>query len=97
MPFSVSLNGQQTSKDLVYYYYYNNPQVTVVEPDLGPETGGNTIVLKGQNFKPFQDEPDVDNSNSTYCAFEALNVKVKATVYNSTKAICVAPPSYYWK
>ena len=41
MPFSVSLNGQQQSKERVDYWYYNDPQVTVLEPDLGPETGGN--------------------------------------------------------
>ena len=39
----------------------------------------------------------MDISNSTYCAFDALNVKTKATIINSTKAICIAPPSYYWK
>lgn len=43
MPFSVSLNGQQQSKDRMGYLYYNDPQVTVVEPAIGPETGGNEI------------------------------------------------------
>jgi hypothetical protein len=50
MPFSVSLNGQQQSHDRVDYWYYNNPQVTVVDPSIGPETGGNEIVLRGDNF-----------------------------------------------
>ena len=53
MPFSVSLNGQQQSKDRVAYWYYNDPQVTVVEPAIGPETGGNEVMLRGDNFKPF--------------------------------------------
>jgi len=32
MPFSVSLNGQQQSKEHFDYWFYNNPQVTVAEP-----------------------------------------------------------------
>jgi hypothetical protein len=40
---------------------------------------------------------DVDNLNSTYCAFSALNVMVPAQILNSTRALCIAPPSYYYK
>jgi len=98
MPFSISLNGQQQSKDKISYWYYNNPQVTLVDPDLGPETGGNEVVLRGDNFAPFKPElGEIDISNSTFCAFLALNVRVKAVVTNSTRALCIAPPSYYWR
>jgi hypothetical protein len=54
MPFSVSLNGQQQSKDRIDYWYYNNPQVTVADPSNGPETGGNEIIVRGDNFQPFR-------------------------------------------
>ena len=98
MPFSVSLNGQQQSKDRIDYWYYNNPQVTVVDPSIGPETGGNEIMLRGDNFKPFSPElGEVDVTADTFCAFIALDVKVPATVLNSTRATCTAPPSYYYK
>jgi hypothetical protein len=40
---------------------------------------------------------EVDNSVDVYCGFIELKVRVPATVYNSTKATCVAPPSYYFK
>jgi hypothetical protein len=53
MPFSVSLNGQQQSKDRVEFWYYNDPQVTVIEPAIGPETGGNEIMIRGGGFRPF--------------------------------------------
>jgi len=81
----------------------------VLEPDLGPETGGNLVYLRGNNFKPFtercvpkgkteqEDCVLLDISNSTFCAFQALGRRVRATVLNSTRAACVAPPSYYWR
>ena len=98
MPFSVSLNGQQQSKDRLEFWFYNDPQLTVIEPDIGPETGGNEVVLRGDNFRPFRPEDgDLDISNSTFCAFQALNVRVPARILNSTRAVCVAPPSYYWR
>lgn len=98
MPFSVSLNGQQQSKDRLDYWYYNNPQVTVVDPSIGPETGGNEIVVRGDNFQPFRPElGEVDVTADTFCAFIALDVTTPATVLNSTRATCIAPPSYYWK
>lgn len=57
MPFSISLNGQQNARNgTADFWYYNDPQVTVVEPDLGPESGGNMLTLKGENFKPFSVE-----------------------------------------
>ena len=69
MPFGVSLNGQQQSRDKTDFWYYNNPQVTVAEPASGPgpgpENGGNEIVIRGNNFKPFlvdQGDPDISNS-----------------------------------
>jgi len=61
-------------------------------PDRGPDTGGNKILLKGRNFQPFLNL-DIDNSNDTFCYFENLG-KVPAKVINSTKAYCIAPPSY---
>lgn len=98
MPFSVSLNGQQQSKDPVEYWYYNDPQVTVVDPDTGPERGGNEIKVRGENFKPFRpSEGDIDISNSTFCYFVAMGAYRKATITNSTRAVCKAPESYYFR
>jgi hypothetical protein len=41
---------------------------------------------------PFIDS-DIDNQNDTFCIFEGLG-KVQATVINSTKLYCEAPPNY---
>jgi hypothetical protein len=55
-------------------------------------------MLRGGGFKPFNlANGDIDNTNSTYCAFTQLNVMVLAEILNATRALCVAPPSYYYK
>jgi hypothetical protein len=54
--------------------------------------------VRGNNYAPFhtdQGEPDI--SNSTFCSFVQLDVLVPATILNSTRAVCIAPPSYYYK
>lgn len=72
--------------------------MTSVYPDTGPEKGGNIITIHGEGFKPFHPEHgDLDISNATYCYFVALGQYSKATVYNTTKATCKAPESYYFK
>lgn len=54
--------------------------------------------MKGRNFYPFSEIlSEVDNAIDVFCGFIELKVRVPATVYNSTKATCVAPPSYYFK
>ena len=56
-------------------------------------------MLKGRNFFPFKEILDeIDNANDTFCAFLDLGkgVRVPASVINSTRAICISPPSYYW-
>lgn len=97
IPFTVSLNNQQNSKDTLFYWYYNFPSVDALDPNRGPESGGTVITLKGRNFFPFKEDLDqIDNANDTFCAFIELKVRVLAHVTNSTRATCVAPPSYYY-
>lgn len=82
----------------MFFWYYNDPQVTVVDPDTGPESGGNLLTLRGQNFNPFDvSQGDLDISNSTFCFFKALGVYKRATVLNSTRLNCRAPASYYYR
>lgn len=89
----------KAAEECITFWYYNEPQVTVVMPNLGPETGGNEITLRGDNFKPFGLDGELDISNSTYCAFTAFNppIMTEAKILNSTRARCKAPPSYYWR
>ena len=93
MPFSVSLNKQQNSKDDISFYYYNWPSVVELVPNYGPDTGGNSVVVKGNNFMPFIENDEIDNSNDTFCEFEGIG-KVLATVINATKLYCTAPPNF---
>jgi len=92
IPFTISLNNQQNSKDDMSYWYYSWPAITELVPDRGPDAGGTKVLLKGRNFYPFN-YLGVDNANDTFCKFENL-AKVPAKIINSTKAICYSPPSY---
>jgi hypothetical protein len=85
IPFSISLNKQQNSRDNVDYWYYNWPQISDIVPNYGPDSGGNKILLKGSNFLPFLGE-DINNANDTFCEFEGIG-KVKAEIINSPNYI----------
>ncbi len=94
IPFSVSLNSQQSSRDKIDFWYYNWPAVTALIPNYGPDSGGNRVIIQGQNFMPFRGETDIDNpTNDTMCYFEGIG-KVPAYVINSTKIYCEAPPNF---
>lgn len=45
----------------VEYWYYNDPNVQKLLPDFGPIGGGSQIILKGNNFKPFDFANDINN------------------------------------
>ena len=93
IPFSISLNNQQSSRDKLEFWYYNWPSVTRLVPNYGPDSGGNRVIVYGQNFFPFKGE-DIENlNNDTFCLFEGLG-KVQAWVINSTKIYCEAPPNF---
>ena len=92
--FSVSLNKQQQSRDMISYWFYSNPILSKLEPNFGPEEGGEEIILKGSNMHPFIDEPLINNANDTFCIFSDLNVKTPARLINATKMGCVVPASF---
>lgn len=95
LPFSISLNNQQNTLEEINFVYYENPQVFKLVPYRTPDTGGETIKVKGQNFNPMVDLPaEIQNYNDTFCKFEDLGVTTEAKVISSTEIECVAPPSY---
>lgn len=94
IPFSVSLNKQQQSRDDISYWYYSGAIVAKLEPNYGPEDGGNEIILMGSNMHPFIDETKINNANDTFCIFTDLNVKTPARLINSTKMACTAPATF---
>lgn len=67
--------------------------MTELVPNYGPDSGGNKVLVKGNNFMPFVELNDIDNQNDTFCEFEGIG-KVQAEVINSTKLFCVAPPNF---
>lgn len=97
IPFTVSLNNQQNSRDTLMYYYYNWPAVEQLVPNRGPEQGGTVITVQGRNFFPFREMLDeINNANDTFCAFLDLKTRSPFVVTNSTRGECKAPASFYW-
>lgn len=91
IPFSVSLNKQQNSRQHIDYWYYSQAQVDELVPNYGPDNGGNIVKLKGSNFHPFKEE-NINNANDTFCIFENEG-KMPLKVESSTIAYCEAPPN----
>lgn len=92
LPFSVSLNNQQNTKQNIDYVYFEFPQVYRLEPNKGPDTGGTVVHIRGQNFDPMHDL-SWKNYNDTFCKFGNLSL-TNAEVVSSTEMICTSPPSY---
>lgn len=92
MPFSISLNNQQNTKQEIDYIYFDWAQVASLSPNKGPDTGGTVVRIKGQNFNP-TNRTAFHNYNDTFCAFGNLSVSV-AQVISSTEMICTSPSSF---
>ena len=92
--FSVSLNKQQQSRDMIDYWYYQHPILAKLLPNYGPDDGGNEIILMGSNMHPFIDETIINNANDTFCIFSDLKVKTPARLINATKMACIAPATF---
>jgi hypothetical protein len=45
IPFSITMNVQQSSKEVQNYYYYSRPIVAKLSPNYGPAAGGNEILI----------------------------------------------------
>ncbi len=93
LPFSISLNNQQQTKQDIEYYYYENPQIYSIEPNKGPDDGNSKILLHGQNFNPFKELNTLSNKNDTFCRF-GEDIKLPGEVISSTEMECYTPPSY---
>ena len=93
MPFRVTLNDQQTTREDIKYWYYPDPSIMRLDPDKGPMTGGTVVMIEGEHLDPFNDQLDViNNHNDTYCRF-GMDFLTPATVYSDTLISCVSPPS----
>lgn len=91
MPIGITLNDQQFSNK-IDYLYYEFPSIFMLDPNRGPDTGGTHVLLKGNQFDPFIDN-HLKNYNDTFCRFGSLGL-IPAQVINSTKVVCVSPPSF---
>ena len=93
MPFRVTMNDQQSTPERIKYWYYPEPAIMKLNPDRGPLTGGNVVMIDGQHLDPFTEIFDeVDNRNDTYCRF-GMDYVTPATVYTDILISCIAPPS----
>jgi hypothetical protein len=93
MPFRISLNDEQTAPGFFAYYYYPRPDIWKLIPDRGPLSGGNEVLILGNDLDPFNNVLDiVNNHQDTLCRF-GPNYYVKAKIYSDTKISCIAPAS----
>lgn len=88
--FDVSLNGVDWSKSGFKFTYYEQPTLTDITPDSGPESGGTPIYILGQNFTNMSDASQFN------CRFTPVSLKVPpkimpAIYINSTTIMCASP------
>ena len=95
MPFTTTLNDQQSTQGVLKYYYYEHPAVSEFQPNRGPDTGGTKFLVLGRNFDPFHKiGGEVNVTNDTFCYFLDLEIKRPVVqMINSTKLYCMSPPS----
>jgi hypothetical protein len=55
IPFSISQNLQQSSREPNNFFYYSRPIISKLTPNYGPATGGNEIEVLGAAFDPFSE------------------------------------------
>ena len=93
IPFTISMNQQQNTKQNHDYWYYNNPIVSELQPNYGVTTGGSEVIVVGSGFYPFDFKAglDINNKNDTFCRFVQLDVNVPMEVLSATRGRCVAP------
>ena len=90
--FSISLNKQQNSRQVLNYWYYTNPNLAKLEPNYGPESGGNEIILMGSGFFPFAEyAPHRVNATETPPARLLSDVEEidPYTISNANDTFCI--------
>jgi hypothetical protein len=92
MPFAVSFNFQQKSKEDINFVYYETPQIFSLEPGRGPDEGGTIVRLFGQNFAPFVELPDFGERNKIICKWDGSDEGFGIAL-SSTFVQCTVPPS----
>ena len=99
----VALNGRDFSYSALPEFgeaglvLFKEPSVVGYQPNLGPISGGTTITVLGENFRP---EASSWRTPTCFCLFSVANsisgnpawVKVPATVKSPTVITCVTPP-----
>jgi hypothetical protein len=79
----ISVNGVHFMSSGLYYEYVEEIEVSSVEPNFGPESGGTTVVLKGKHFGP---------RGQMVCEFGSSNpVRVSAVRLSNNSVSCVTP------
>ena len=92
LPFAVSFNFQQKSKEDINFVYYETPQIFSLEPGRGPDEGGTIVKLFGQNFDPFVELEDFKERNKIICKWDGSD-EGYGVALSSTFVQCTVPPS----
>ena len=87
------MNNQQQTVEDTAYYYYPKPSIFTLIDNRGPLSGGNEVIVEGQDLNPFNDRlAEVNNHNDTYVRF-GNQYTAPAKVISDTLLSVIAPPS----
>lgn len=90
MPLAISQNGVDFINTDQTFHYYTNSNITGISPPSGPNIGGTTIRLFGNNFS------DLSKPEEFKCRFRALHKMlppkyINARFFNDTTILCASP------
>ena len=74
---SVDVTSRVYSNDTVSFQYYIDPNVTLLDPPLGPIHGGTVVILRGNGIVPTRD--------NTTVSFGGMNSTVPGTVLKDSQ------------
>ena len=92
-PIKVSLNAENFIDTGKFFHYYKNSKISKIHPNSGPNTGGTTIKLTGDEFS------NLSNANEFLCRFQPLNQDIppkyiSARYFNRTTIMCASPGGF---
>lgn len=87
------MNGADFIDTAKYFHYYKNSDVKGINPTSGPNTGGTSIKLTGEQFS------DLSSSDEFLCRFQPLNKDipakyVHANYLDKSTILCSSPGGF---
>lgn len=93
LPIKVSLNGEDFIETGKFFHYYKNSAIKDMKPTSGPNTGGTSIKITGEQFS------DLSSADEFLCRFKPLNNDippkyVSARYIDQNTILCSSPGGF---